>query len=142
LLEIGTHVRFRHPLVRSAVYRAAAPHARQAAHRALAEATNRELDPDRRAWHLAEAATGPDEEVAAELERSAGRAQERGGLGAAAAFLERSAELTPERRALRLLLAAGADLASGANDRAQRLLQESVPHLSDPVSRAQALGME
>ena len=144
LLEIGTHVRFRHPLVRSAVYRAAAPQDRQAAHRALAEATNRELDPDRRAWHLAEAATGPDEEVAAELERSAGRAQERGGLGAAAAFLERSAELTPEpeRRALRLLLAAGADLASGANDRAQRMLQESVPHLSDPVSRAQALGME
>jgi DNA-binding CsgD family transcriptional regulator len=144
LLDIGTHVRFRHPLVRSAVYRAAPPQARQEAHRALAEATDRELDPDRRAWHLAEAATGLDEQVASELERSAGRAQERGGLGAAAAFLERSAELTPEpeRRAKRLLLAAGADLASGANDRAQRLLHESVPHLSDPVSRAQALGME
>jgi DNA-binding CsgD family transcriptional regulator len=144
LLDIGTQVRFRHPLVRSAVYHAAPAQERQAVHRALAEATNPQHDPDRRAWHLSEATSGPDEEVAAELERSAGRAQQRGGLGAAAAFLERSAELTPEaeQRARRLLLAAGADLGAGAHDRAQRLLQESVPHLHDPGARAQALSME
>jgi DNA-binding CsgD family transcriptional regulator len=144
LLDIGTQVRFRHPLVRSAVYRAASAGERQAVHRALAEATDPQQDPDRRAWHLAEAASGPDEQVAAELERSAGRAQQRGGLGAAAAYLERSAELTPEpeQRAARLLLAAGADLGAGAHDRAQRLLHESVPHLRDPIARAQALGME
>jgi DNA-binding CsgD family transcriptional regulator len=144
LLDIGTQVRFRHPLVRSAVYHAAPVEERRAVHRALAEATDPQLDPDRRAWHLAEAASGPDEEVAAELERSAGRAQERGGLGAAAAFLERSAELTPEpeQRAGRLLLAAGADLGAGAHDRAQRLLEESVPHLHDAVARAQALSMD
>jgi DNA-binding CsgD family transcriptional regulator len=144
LLDIGMQVRFRHPLVRSAVYHAAPVEERRAVHRALAEATDPEHDPDRRAWHLAEAASGPDEEVAAELERSAGRAQRRGGLGAAAAFLERSAELTPEheQRARRLLLAAGADLGAGAHDRAQRLLAESLPHLHDPVARAQALGMD
>jgi DNA-binding CsgD family transcriptional regulator/tetratricopeptide (TPR) repeat protein len=144
LLDIGTQVRFRHPLVRSAVYRAAPAQERQAVHRALAEASDPEHDPDRRAWHLAEAASGPDEDVAAELERSAGRAQQRGGLGAAAAFLERSAELTPEPegRAKRLLLAAEADLGAGAHERAQRLLRESVPHLYDPGARAQALGME
>jgi DNA-binding CsgD family transcriptional regulator len=144
LLDIGTQVRFRHPLVRSAVYHAAPAQERQAVHRALAEATDPQHDPDRRAWHLAEAASGPDEEIAAELERSAGRAQQRGGLGAAAAFLERSAELTPEaeRRAKRLLLAAGADLGAGAHDRAQRLLQESVAHLHDPGARAHALCME
>jgi hypothetical protein len=130
--------------VRSAVYRAASLDERQAVHRALAEATDRELDPDRRAWHLAAAATGPDEEVAGELEHSAGRAQERGGLAAAGVFLERSAELTldPHRRAMRLLLAAGADLAAGANERAQRLLEQSVPHLVDPAARVQAMRME
>ncbi|HEX6651316.1 MAG TPA: AAA family ATPase [Thermoleophilaceae bacterium] len=144
LLDIGTQVRFRHPLVRSAVYHAASAQDRQEVHRALAQVTDPQQDPDRRAWHLAEAASGPDEEVAAELERSAGRAQQRGGLGAAAAFLERSAELTPERerRAERLLLAAGADLGAGAHDRAQRLLRESLPHLHDPRARGQALGME
>ena len=87
LLAIGHKVTFRHPLVRSAVYRSAAVKDRRAAHLALADATDREADPDRRAWHLAAAAAGPDEQVASELERSAGRAQARGGLAAAAAFL-------------------------------------------------------
>src|SRR3954470_16851604 len=124
LLAIGARVTFRHPLVRSTVYRAASPEERQAAHRALADATDPEVDPDRLAWHLAQATPGFDEDVASELERSAGRAQARGGLAAAAAFLERAAVLTPEpsRRAERALAAAQAKHQAGAFDAALRLV--------------------
>ncbi len=124
LLAIGEQVTFRHPLVRSAVYRSAATQERRAVHLALAEATDQEADPDRRAWHLAAAAAGPDEQVALELERSAGRAQARGGLAAAAAFLRRAVALTkdPARRADRALVAAQASFQAGAFDAARGLL--------------------
>lgn len=124
LIDMGALVRFRHPLVRSAVYQAAPDGDRQEVHRALAEATDAVSDPDRRAWHRARAASGLDESVADELERSAGRAQARGGIAAAAAFLERAAELTPDsaRRGRRALAAAQAELDSGAPEVAQQLL--------------------
>jgi DNA-binding CsgD family transcriptional regulator len=125
LLALSPRVVFRHPLVRSAVYRAAGVKARREVHRALAEATDPEIDPDRRAWHRAQAAAKPDEEVAAELERSAARAQARGGLAAAAAFLERAVALSPEptRRAQRALAAAETKLQAGAIGDALDLLE-------------------
>jgi DNA-binding CsgD family transcriptional regulator len=124
LLEVGARVRFRHPLVRAAAYRMASAKERQDVHRALADATDPELDPDRRAWHRAHTATSPDEEIAADLERSAGRARARGGFVAASALLERSARLTPEpaRRAQRELAAARAKRGAGALDAALTLL--------------------
>jgi DNA-binding CsgD family transcriptional regulator len=139
LLTIGARVTFRHPLVRSAVYQAASAEDRQAAHRALADATDPAVDPDRRAWHLAQATPGVDEDVACELERSAGRAQARGGLAAAAAFLERAAELTlePSPRARRALAAAQAKYQAGAFDAALRLVAIAESGPLNELQRAQ-----
>ena len=139
LAEIGARIRFRHPLVRSAVYHAASVQERQQVHGALAEATDPETDPDHRAWHLGHAAPGPDEGVASELERSAGRAQARGGLAAGAAFLDRAATLTPDpaRRSGRALAAAQASHHAGAPDRAIALLDLAEAGPYDPVQRAQ-----
>ena len=138
LVKLGARVHFGHPLVRSAVYQAASAGDRRAAHRALAEATDPDADADRRAWHLAYAAPRPDERVAAELERSAGRAQARGGLAAAAAFLERAAALTPDptQRAARALAAAQAKIQAGAFDAAVKLLGMAEAAPLDEFQRA------
>ncbi|HET6690426.1 MAG TPA: BREX system ATP-binding domain-containing protein [Miltoncostaeaceae bacterium] len=124
LIDVGARVGFRHPLVRSAVYRGAQPAERQEAHGALAAATDPDADPDRRAWHRAHATVGTDEAVAEELERSAGRARARGGVAAAAAFLERATALTsdPARRGARALAAAQAKFESAAPEAALRLV--------------------
>ena len=136
LAEFGTRVRFRHPLVRSVVYQSATARERQEVHRALADVTDARVDPDRRAWHRAQAAPGPDEDVAAELERSAARAQARGGPGAAAAFLKHAAALTldPGRRAGWALAAARLKVQAGAFDAAGELLAMAE---SGPLSDAQ-----
>jgi DNA-binding CsgD family transcriptional regulator len=138
LVKFGARVVFHHPLVRSAVYRAATTEERQLAHRTLADALDPELDPDRRAWHRARAAVGPDEEVAEELERSAGRAEARGGLAAAAAFLERATTLTvdPELRVERALAAAHVKFRAGIPDAALSLLVTAEAGPLDELQRA------
>jgi DNA-binding CsgD family transcriptional regulator len=138
LVELGARVRFRHPLVRSVAYRSASLQERQDVHRALAQVTDPELDPDRRAWHWAQAAPGPDEEVAAELERSADRAQARGGAAAAAAFLQRAVTLTvdPARRADRALAAAQTSLQASSFDAALGLVAAAESGALDELQRA------
>jgi DNA-binding NarL/FixJ family response regulator len=139
LLTFGARATFRHPVVRSVVYQSASLQERRAAHRALAHVTDPRLDPDRRAWHRAHAAPGPDEEVASELVRSASRAQARGGLSAAAAFLEKAAVLTlePARRAERALAAAQAKHQAGAFDVALGLLATAEAAPLNELQRAQ-----
>ncbi len=140
LVEFGSRVRFWHPLMRSAAYRSASFEERQQVHRTLAEITDPQADPDRRAWHRAQAAAGPDEEVAAELARSAGRAQARGGLAAAAAFLDRSVALTanPARRAERTLAAVRVSMQAGAFGKALELLGAAESGPLDEFASARA----
>jgi DNA-binding CsgD family transcriptional regulator len=138
LLTIGRRVQFAHPLVRSATYRSALAEDRHRVHRALADATDAEQDADRRAWHRARATSGPDEDVAADLERSAGRAQARGGIAAAAAFLQRAVELTedPARRSERSVVAAEASFLAGAFDAALQLATMAEAGPLDDFQRA------
>lgn len=140
LVAFGTRIRFCHPLARSAVYRAADPAQRRAAHAALEQVTDPVTAPDRRAWHRAQACSGPDDEVAGELERCAERARARGGVAAAAAFLERSVALSldPARRVERTLRAAEAGFEAGASGKAATLLAALDTALLDEVQRADA----
>lgn len=139
VIEFGSRMRFHHPLVRSAAYRAADTADRREVHRALAVATDPELDPDRRAWHAANAAAGPDDAVAAELEASAWRAQSRGGIAAAATFLERSAILSadPALRSARAIAAAGAKREAAAPEAAYELLSLAELNPLTDLQRAQ-----
>jgi DNA-binding CsgD family transcriptional regulator len=144
LLTGAPRLRFRHPLMRSIVYHGAPFAARRRVHEALAAVSDPVRDPDRRAWHLAQATSGPDEQVAGELERSADRARGRGGWTSSAAFLERSAELTPvpARRARRLVAAAEARLVAGETSAARALLDRVTPDVPDPVVHARARRLE
>ncbi len=138
LLNIGSRVRFCHPLVRSAAYVAGSPEDRRAAHLTLATATDAQADPERRVWHLAAAATEPDEDIATALEQAAAKIQARAGVAASAAFLQRSMTLTaePRRRADRALAAALANLHAGAFDIALGLLAQGEGHAVDDLQRA------
>ena len=140
LAEFAGRVRFGHPLARAAVYRSAALPDRRQMHAALAEATDPSADPDWRVWHRAQAAAGPDEDTAIELERLAGRAQARGGMAAAAAFLERAVVLAADsaRHADRILAAARASMQAGAFGRALELLAEAEAGPLDELASARA----
>jgi len=144
LIIVRPQIAFRHPLIRSAVYHTARLAERRRIHEALAAASDPQIDPDRRAWHRAAAAMGPDEAIADELERSANRARQRGGYAATAAFLSRAAELTPDenQRTERLLAAVEAQLISGATDSAQAILTQVTPRLVDPSARARGLRLQ
>ncbi len=139
VIEFGSRMRFHHPLVRSAAYRAADAADRRDVHRALAVATDPELDPDRRAWHAATAAAGPDDAVAAELEASAWRAQSRGGIAAAATFLERAAILSadPVLRSSRAIAGAEAKREAAAPEAAYELLSLAELNPLTELQRAQ-----
>lgn len=139
LVQFGTKIQFRHPLVRSAAYRSASAEELREVHAALAAVTDPAVDPDRRAWHTSQAVPGPDEEVAAELERSAGRAQARGGLAAAAAFMDRAVELTvaPARRTERAIAAARAHHQAGEPDQALQMLSIAAAGRLDDVGSAE-----
>ena len=144
LFQVRERCSFRHPLVRSAVYGAATPAERRVAHGAIAEATDAKLDPDRKAWHRAQATPAPDEEVATELEGTAARAKARGGLAAAGAFLEQAAILTPDvrKRAERALAAAEVMYEAGSFDSAENLLRAIDARHLDEVQLARAEGLE
>src|SRR5262245_16635343 len=144
LLDIGPPVRFRHPLMRSAVYYAATPTERSRVHAALAAVINAVSDPDRRAWHRAAAVVEHDEEVAGELVQAADRARERGGLAGAAALLARAAHLTPDAvtRAERLVVAAHVGWMAGSDSTALELVHEAIPSIADPFTRARAQRLE
>lgn len=138
LLDISARVNFRHPLARSAAYRAASPADRQRAHRALAQVIDPKFDPARRAWHRAYGSAGPDDEIAAELEKCAAQAQARGGLAAAAAFLEKSVELTLDaaQRGRRAVAAADAKQEAGDSEAAAVLLGIAAAAPLDDMDRA------
>ncbi|MCS0637544.1 AAA family ATPase [Streptomyces sp. LP05-1] len=140
LLALGPRLRFRHPLVRSVVYASATSGTRRQVHGALAQATDAETDPDRRAWHRAHAVVDADEHVAAELENSADRAYGRGGFAAAAAFMERAGQLTPahDRKVERLLAGARLRLLAGAPAAARELVAEAERHHLGARARAAA----
>jgi DNA-binding CsgD family transcriptional regulator len=144
LMSFGPPIRFRHPLIREAIYHGANESDRRRTHAALADATDIALDPDRHAWHRAAATLAPDEDVASELEAAAMRAQQLGGFASTAALLARAAQLTPDptRRGLRLLQAAASDLTAGQLPRAQATLEMSMPMLPDPFVSAQAKRLE
>jgi DNA-binding NarL/FixJ family response regulator len=144
LINFGPPISFRHPLIREAIYHGAGESERRATHRALADAIDIARDPDRHAWHRAASALAPDEEIAAELEAAALRAQRQGGYASTAALLTRAAQLTPdaERRGVRLMQAAGADLTAGQSARAQSNLESSLPLLRDPFLNARARRLE
>jgi DNA-binding CsgD family transcriptional regulator len=144
LVVFEPRVAFRHPLVRSAAYHGASPVERRAAHQALADALDSEMDADRRAWHRAGASSSPDEEVAAELARTAERATKRGGYMTAAAFFRRAAELTPgpAEQAERWLAAAEAELSAGEVESALELLELATPQANHPVQLARGRRLE